>query len=660
MGRYGKADKNYNYNYGYGYGYGYDYGGYGYGGYNYGGNYVGAKSAPVAAAKPKEMTEEEKQLFKAMAAARSKVYTSYEEAIADENPKVDSFFPSPTGWMCLQRRKIDDNELIFIKKADKCPLIDAVDPRIEITVNNKIPKELLVEIVGSFARICNLNGNEAAAQIYREKEPAEGSTEKKYVIYYPEQTISGAQVTYANDLGMLEMRKTHELIMELHSHNRMQAFWSGTDNANEKDCGFYMVIGTFGSATATYKCRVKYGDLYTDFPAHNIFDMTPEEEVELLKRENWTEGNPIIEQKAKAHSVSHVASYNTAPRTVTQFGKGSTTGSNSGSLPENMLTKYNEFLGELISSQDPLSTQLMRCSKYDTVRGSYVCNSHEFSPSKYQDRHWHPIDASLDPLVLEASKYIVKLEDAYSKDSCLLDKPKQYDYAYNNSGAAAVNYLSGNADDIDAKRVNFPGYNTEYRGIDMYGYKPGINDDALRDAINNMAVGRICAAENIQAALDLVTGDAEVVDFNEDFRKTIAMKLDGLTANVKPELLWELFTNMEKVRLSNVFGETVVDLGKQFTALQNVVPEFILFVFWATLVPENYRLRLMNAVDVVRDVLEERKAPENAETAINIVQGINDLLAVNKDLFVDIVGVKSKVEESKEEQEHETTVSDQN
>lgn len=651
MAKYGKKNYGYDYDYGYNYGYGYGYGNYGYGGYNYGNNYVGAKSSPVATAKPKEMTEEEKQLFKAMAAARSKVYTSYEEAIADENPKVDSFFPSPTGWMCLQRRKIDDNELIFIKKADKCPLIDAVDPRIEITVNNKIPKELLVEIVGSFARICQLNGNEAAAQIYREKEPAEGSDERKYVIYYPEQTISGAQVTYANDTGMLEMRKTHELIMELHSHNRMQAFWSGTDNANEKDCGFYMVIGTFGSATATYKCRVKYGDLYTDFPAHNIFDMSPEEEVELLKRENWTEGNPIIEQKAKAHSVTYATSYNT-PKTVNQFGKSFTSGYNSGSLPENMLTKYNELLGEIILNKDPLSTLLMRYSKYDTVCGAYVCNSHAFSPSKYGDRNWHPIDATVDPLMVEASKYIAKLEDSYSKESCLMDKPKTYDYNYNKSGSAAVDYLVGNATDIDAKRVNFPGHNTEYPGLDLHAYQPGINDDALRDAINNMAVGRICAAENIQTALESVTGDAEVVEFNEDFRKNIAMKLDGLTANIKPELLWELFTNMEKVRLANVFSETVVDLGKQFTALQAVVPEFILFVFWATLVPDNYRLRLMDAVDVVREVLEERKTEDNA-TPVNIVQGINDLLAVNKDLFVDIVGVKSKVEESKVEESKE-------
>lgn len=641
----------YDYEYGYNYGYGYGYGNYGYGGYNY----VGSRSSSVVSAKPKEMTEEEKALFKAMAAARSKVYTSYEEAIADENPKVDSFFPSPTGWMCLQRRKIDDNELIFIKKADKCPLIDAVDPRIEITVNNKIPKELLVEIVGSFARICQLNGNEAAAQIYREKEPAEGSTERKYVIYYPEQTISGAQVTYANDVGMLEMRKTHELIMELHSHNRMQAFWSGTDNANEKDCGFYMVIGTFGSAAATYKCRVKYGDLYTDFPAHNIFDMTPEEEVELLKRENWTEGNPIIEQKAKAHSVSY--NYNTTPRTVTQFGKTYANGFNSGALPETLLTKYNEHLGKIIPNKDPLSTQLMRYSKYDTVYGGYVCNSHAYSPSKFNDRNWHPIDANADPLMVEADKYISKLEESYSKESCLRDKPVTYDYAYNNSGAAAVNYLIGNANDLDAKRVNLPGNSVGYSGVDLQAYKPGINDDALRDAVNNMAVGRICAAENIQQAVESVTGETFAAEFNEDFRKNIAMKLDGLTANVKPALLWELFTNVEKVKLSNVFSETIADLGKQFTALQNVVPEFILFVFWATLVPDNYRLRLMNAVDVVREVLVEERKPDDAE--VNIVQGINDLLGVNKDLFVDIVGVKSKVEEDKEgEQQHETSVSD--
>lgn len=646
MGRRGNNyAKDYGYGYGYNYGYGYDYGrGYNtYGtGYNYGG-YVG-KGATTATTKPAEMTEEEKALFKAMANARSKVYKSYEEAIADENPKVDSFFPSPTGWMCLQRRKIDGNELIFIKKADKCPLIDVVEPKIEITVNNRIPKELLIEIVGSFARICNLNGNEAAAQIYREKDPAEGSTERKYVVYYPEQQISGAQVTYANDTGMLEMRKTHELVMELHSHNRMSAFWSGTDNANEKDCGFYMVIGTFGAASATYKCRVKYGDLYTDFPAHNIFDMTPEEEAEILKRENWTAGNPIIETRAKAHGSVHATATKPATTTTTPRLGNTTGGFNSGSLPENFMTRYNEFEGKVIPHTDGLYPTLMRCSKYNTTKRVYVCNSHAFGPSVYGDKDWHPIEETINPYIVGAYTYVEKLEAAFGKDGCLRNKPVTYDYSYAESGAATVSYLLGEAEDIDARRTSVPGKIGEYQGYNVPEYIPGLNDDSFREAVNTQALARVCAAENIQTALDINLGDVDVktAEFNDDFRLSIANKLDGnIQTNVKPATVWELFTQMEKNRLSCVFGETVPELAKQFNALQNMVPEFLIFVFWATLVPDNYRIGLMNAVEVVRDVVETERKNNDVPGDMQIVQACNDMLAVNKDLFVDFVGYNS-------------------
>lgn len=238
------------------------------------------------------------QAVKSFMQANAQVVNNLEEATALENPKQDVYFMTRKGLACRKTRMLNGNTFVFTDLVDECPLLDALTPTVSYSVQNKIPKELLVEIIGSFYRIVKRSGDEAAAQIYRKDDTGE------YFIYYPKQRISSAQVAYDNDENLLELRKGNHLVMELHSHNTMSAFWSGTDDNNENECGLYMVIGTFGQDSATYKCRVKEDQTYINFPAHVVFDMTPEEELEIFKKENFSEGNPEIETKLVAPTTT--------------------------------------------------------------------------------------------------------------------------------------------------------------------------------------------------------------------------------------------------------------------------------------------------------------------------------------------------------------------
>lgn len=236
--------------------------------------------------------------FKQEAKSNSLVhYGPYEELPPLDERPLHTYFVDKDGWKRSRKLVLNNVSYEIIEPVKVIPdEVPSYPQGIIRPIDNipKIPKELFVEIIGSFNRIYKRDGNEAAAQIYR-------NADDKYFIYYPEQTVSTASVSYTNDPNMLENRSKYTLVMELHSHNSMGAFWSSTDNNNEKELCYYIVIGRFGSTTCEYKCRVKYGDVITDLTLRDIFDIEDEaEEKSILLYENVGMGNEIIDSKAKA------------------------------------------------------------------------------------------------------------------------------------------------------------------------------------------------------------------------------------------------------------------------------------------------------------------------------------------------------------------------
>jgi len=141
------------------------------------------------------------------------------------------------------------------------------------TVNFKLPKipfKILQECLIFFWSVYVCKKTEAIAQIFYNKEEGE------YEVYFPLQYTSSAGVEFERDLR----RETDEnliQVMEIHSHARFSAFWSGTDNSDEKAHRLYGVVGNIPEfyydnkhimvrgATGGYHVRVALGDVF-EFP----------------------------------------------------------------------------------------------------------------------------------------------------------------------------------------------------------------------------------------------------------------------------------------------------------------------------------------------------------------------------------------------------------
>jgi PRTRC genetic system protein A len=154
--------------------------------------------------------------------------------------------------------------------------------RIKLNVP-KIPSDIYHQIVQFFTDISEDMGEaEAFCQVYYDK------TEKEYVVHVPEQTVSKASVNYdaTKNLSVVDSER-YVFVFEIHSHNTMNAFWSGTDNADEKDTRFYGVLGHLDKDTIAEKYRYMIMGQEVEIKKEHIFDLSEDlsvdkEELKLI------------------------------------------------------------------------------------------------------------------------------------------------------------------------------------------------------------------------------------------------------------------------------------------------------------------------------------------------------------------------------------------
>jgi PRTRC genetic system protein A len=78
----------------------------------------------------------------------------------------------------------------------------------------------------------------------------------------PPQTANPMAVTFAD---------TCEAVVDLHSHNTMAAFFSGTDNADEQGLRFYAVIGRIDTSRPQIAVRAGVYGYHLRVPAETVF-----------------------------------------------------------------------------------------------------------------------------------------------------------------------------------------------------------------------------------------------------------------------------------------------------------------------------------------------------------------------------------------------------
>lgn len=164
---------------------------------------------------------------------------------AFNSPKTLAFFPDTQGNLY---KRIVSPLGVCVEKVSTLPFGEA---NVKLGMNFKLPKlplMLLAQVVSFFRDICTDTRDEVFVRIYMNKETQE------YKIVCPKQTVTATSVDYKIEDETLET--DYEAIMDIHSHDTMGAFFSGTDDKDERTPGrLYMVLGKLDTHAIEYKLR---------------------------------------------------------------------------------------------------------------------------------------------------------------------------------------------------------------------------------------------------------------------------------------------------------------------------------------------------------------------------------------------------------------------
>jgi PRTRC genetic system protein A len=153
----------------------------------------------------------------------------------------------------------------------------------------KIPATLLGTTVSFFRKVYEKFQSEVFLQFFYDL------NEEKYILHCPKQIVGGASVNYVNDENFEDDSKV--LVFEIHSHGNMGAFWSPTDDGDEKADRFYGVIGNISRAFPEMKLRLSVGGHTSDEEFNDLFDS----DEEMFHVENYPKdwASNIREQKTQ-------------------------------------------------------------------------------------------------------------------------------------------------------------------------------------------------------------------------------------------------------------------------------------------------------------------------------------------------------------------------
>lgn len=93
----------------------------------------------------------------------------------------------------------------------------------------------------------------------------------KLILYVPKQQNSGALTAYHGDQMRVWLGNNTANLLDTHSHNSMSAFFSGTDDANEKRFQFYSVFGEIGTNN-TCILRYRFQDKWYNIDLFDLFE----------------------------------------------------------------------------------------------------------------------------------------------------------------------------------------------------------------------------------------------------------------------------------------------------------------------------------------------------------------------------------------------------
>lgn len=166
--------------------------------------------------------------------------------------------------------------LIPVQSFPFTPIRGLCDLQPQITLHHpRLPYDLLTTTLADARTHRNPSGHLIEVLYFFTLEQAETPTHQFSVIK-PAQTAGVAHVTHTHTA----LTPTDAILLELHTHGTMNAFWSGTDNRDEQGFCFYAVVGRLNQEHPTIRLRVGIYGYFWEVPLSTLFDVS--EEVVLL------------------------------------------------------------------------------------------------------------------------------------------------------------------------------------------------------------------------------------------------------------------------------------------------------------------------------------------------------------------------------------------
>lgn len=137
----------------------------------------------------------------------------------------------------------------------------------------KIPFEYWQQIVAFFRQVMVHKKSDVEAHAW-----ILWSEQRGYFISVPKQVVSKASVAFSYDADALPPGAV--IVVDIHSHNTMGAFYSGTDDNNDKNSIYYSgVIGKISDKNYEYVMRFNLHDIKKTVDLDDVFDLTQSVEV---------------------------------------------------------------------------------------------------------------------------------------------------------------------------------------------------------------------------------------------------------------------------------------------------------------------------------------------------------------------------------------------
>jgi PRTRC genetic system protein A len=188
-------------------------------------------------------------------------FGTLEEARASD--KVICLIPARDGRI-YELRKMEQGEFI----APKNNVVDFSEIRAGfIPALPKIPAQLMGQIIAFFRTFMTENEeNEALALIYWDKE------EKRFFAYVPKQSVCKEEVEADLHGCPYDDEERYICYADIHSHNSMDAFFSGKDDRDERSVGLYFVLGELDHFYPEIKARVFCGDNFVTIDPATVIE----------------------------------------------------------------------------------------------------------------------------------------------------------------------------------------------------------------------------------------------------------------------------------------------------------------------------------------------------------------------------------------------------